>query len=369
MRRAGTAAADAPGRPRRQVLLVGKGPPEVGGIPAYLTAVLDSRLAETYELSLCNLTDDASAEGGRLSAENLRRMWRDLRRVWRAASGRDVVHIHTALAPTVTCLRAGALAALARLRAPRVIVHIHGGLVASWMVGRVRRAAARAALAPATSIVTVCAAGEQAVTELIGPTKVELVDNGIDVHRVPARAARSDVVPRVVFAGLLSERKGLLELFEASRRLHREGLVHELVVAGGNHEEGPAEEARMRQAGADVATFTGQLDRAEVMELLTSSDVLCLPSWVEAMPLILLEAMAAGVAVVASEVGDIPRVVIDGETGRLVPPRDTDALVDALRSLLQDAEGRARLASAGREHVATSFSLDRTLSALDRLYR
>jgi glycosyltransferase involved in cell wall biosynthesis len=369
VRRSPTSPGDATshGR-RRRVLLVGKAPPEAGGIPAFLSAVLESRLVDVHDLALCNLADAATPEGGRLSAANLRRMWRDLRRVWLAARGRDVVHIHTALAPTMTCLRAGALALVARLRTRRVIVHVHGGLVATWMVGRVRRVAARLALAPATRVVTVCVAGQRALAELVGPARVELIDNGVDLPPVPPRAPGGEGVPRVVFAGLLSERKGLLELFEASRRLRAAGVEHELVIAGGNHEEGPAEEARIRGAGADVATFTGQLDREGVLELLASADVLCLPSWVEAMPLVLLEAMATGVAVVASDVGDISRVVIDGQTGLLVPPRDTDRLGDALRAVVEDHDARASLASAGRQHVTANFSLERTLTALDRLY-
>ena len=364
----GVSTAARPGKAMRRVLLVGKGPPEAGGIPAFLTALLDSRLAASHDLRMCNLSDLSVAEGGRLSTANLRRMGRDLRRVWSASADRDVVHIHTALSPTVTCLRAGALALVARLRNTRVVVHVHGGLVASWMVGRPRRLATRLALAPATTVVTVCLAGRDALTGLLGPRKVVLIDNGIDVDAVPASVPDGVGPPRVVFAGLLSERKGLFELFEASRRLREVGMDHELVVAGGNHEEGAGEERRIREAGRDVATFTGQLDREGVMRLLADADVMILPSWVEAMPLILLEAMAAGVAVVATAVGDIPRVVIDGSTGRLVPPRDVDALTSALHDLLENPDERARLAAAGRDHVATSFGLNRTLEALDRLY-
>jgi glycosyltransferase involved in cell wall biosynthesis len=357
-------------RPRaRRVLLVGKGPPEAGGIPAFLTATLDSPLATAHDLELCNLTDPDADEGGRLSGANVRRTLRDLRRVWRSAAGRDVVHVHTALAPTATCVRAGLLALAGRLRGARVLVHVHGGLVASWMIGRLRRGIARIALAPAATVVTVCEAGRDALGELLGPDRVVLIDNGIDVAAVPDAARDGGGTPRVVFAGLLSERKGLLELFEASRRLRASGLAHELVVAGGNHEEGAEEEDRVRRLGDDVAEFTGQLDRPAVLRLLASADVLCLPSWVEAMPLVLLEAMAAGVPVVATEVGDVPRVVIDGSTGRLVAPRDIDALTAALGDLLADADERARLGDAGRRHVAEHFSLERTLEALDRLYR
>jgi glycosyltransferase involved in cell wall biosynthesis len=350
----------------RRVLLVGKGPPESGGIPAFLKAVLESRLSGTYRLELCNLSDPDADEGGRFSASNVRRT---IRRVWSAARGSDVVHIHTALSPTMTCLRAGALALVGRLRGARVLVHVHGGQVAGWMIGPVRRAATRLALTPAASVITVCEAGRDALQDVLGPERVSLIDNGVEVEALPSRTVTTREAPRIVFAGLISERKGLLELFEAARRLRLDGVAHELVVAGGNHEEGPAEEARVRELGADVAVFTGQLDRPAVLELLASADVACLPSWVEAMPLVLLEAMAAGVPVVATPVGDISRLVQHAETGMLVPPKDVDALTVALRTLLEDPSERARLGAAGKHHVAANFSLERTLASLDALYR
>ena len=94
--------------------------------------------------------------------------------------------------------------------------------------------------------------------------------------------------------------------------------------------------------------------------------MLALPSWTEGLPLVVLEAMARGRPVVATAVGGTPELVVDGETGLLVPPRDPERSPAALRRLLDDAELRRRLGEAGRRRVAERFSSTRCARACSR---
>ena len=87
------------------------------------------------------------------------------------------------------------------------------------------------------------------------------------------------------------------------------------------------------------------------------------------MPLSVLEGMASGLPVVASTVGDIPRAVIDGMTGRLTPPRDPQALADALEPLLRDPGLRRRMGGAGRRRIEERFDVAETCRALGILYQ
>jgi glycosyltransferase involved in cell wall biosynthesis len=87
------------------------------------------------------------------------------------------------------------------------------------------------------------------------------------------------------------------------------------------------------------------------------------------MPLSILEAMASGLPVVATRVGDIPRVVEDGVTGILVPPREPEMLAEALATLLADPELRRRMGAAGRRRVEEHFTAARAVARIDELYR
>jgi glycosyltransferase involved in cell wall biosynthesis len=349
------------------VLLVGKGAPDRGGIPSFLQTLLGSELAQLHELTLLNVASTGTPQGGRATGSNLIRTAQDVLAVWRAARGHDVVHVHSALAPGVTAVRAAALTVTARARGCRVIVHAHGGLVLMWMTGRARRALIHIALAPAHRVVAVSSAVQHSLASVLGEKRVILIDNGIDVNLYET-CAQPHHPPRILYVGLLTPRKGVLELLEASRILTDRNVAHELRLVGGTPDEGPEAEARVRAAVTGRTRLMGSKDPAEMPGVYREADVFCLPSWWEAMPLSVLEAMASGLAVVATDVGDVARAVRPGETGVLVPAQSAGELADALEPLLTDASLRQRLGSAGRRLVTEQFSSQATAQALHLLY-
>jgi glycosyltransferase involved in cell wall biosynthesis len=109
-------------------------------------------------------------------------------------------------------------------------------------------------------------------------------------------------------------------------------------------------------------------DRTDVNDLIRGSDLFVHPSHEEGFSNAILEAMAGGLAVVACHVGGNPEAVIDGVTGRLVPPRDPDRLSVAVLDLLADGEKRMRLGEAGRRRVTEEFSFDRMVKEMEALY-
>jgi glycosyltransferase involved in cell wall biosynthesis len=108
--------------------------------------------------------------------------------------------------------------------------------------------------------------------------------------------------------------------------------------------------------------------RTDVPEILQALDIFVLPSNWEGLPNAVLEAMAAGLPVVATRVGGVPEVVVEGQTGILVPPRDPNALADALLTLLRDPNLRRRMGQAGRQRVQEYFSVDQMVSKTETLY-
>ena len=163
--------------------------------------------------------------------------------------------------------------------------------------------------------------------------------------------------------------KGQRELIQALARLERRDAV--VLLAGEDLESGGAYRRELEQEAADLGVaervrFLGYRD--DIPALLEAADVFVLPSWVEGLPLGVLDAMARGKPVVAGAVGGTPELVADGETGLLVPPRDVDALVRALDELLRDP-ARARTARrGGPARALTEFSADAAAERVLRLY-
>jgi glycosyltransferase involved in cell wall biosynthesis len=354
---------------RLRVVIVGKGPPDRGGIPTYIQTLLRSPLTDHHDVTFLNVAHHDTPEGGKATWGNVRRTLADARSVRRAARMADIVHVQSALAPTVTVLRAAVLALVARTSGAHVVVHAHGGNIDTWLRGRWRRSLLRACMAPASRVVAVWTAGETALRDVLGPAKVRLVDNGVHLADfVPVVSSRD--VPRVLYVGLLTPRKGVVDLLLASRAVAARGVEHELWLVGGTPDEGPEAEAAVRDAATDDhVRLLGSRPPEDIAAVYAEGDVFCLPSWWEAMPLSVLEAMACGLPVVASDVGDVQRAVLDGETGFVVPPRSPEPLAAVLEKLLTDPALRSAMGRAGREHVTGRFSSETTAEAVETVYR
>ncbi len=179
----------------------------------------------------------------------------------------------------------------------------------------------------------------------LGAQEVRVIPSGVDL---PAQVGEEAYPLEVLYAGRLSPEKGVLELVEAADGLN-------LVVAG----DGPL---RGRVPGAQ-----GFVPHDELQQLYARAAVVVCPSRREGFGVACLEAMAHGRPVVATAVGGLRDLVVDGETGVVVPPRDPGALRSALERLLADPELRRRLGAAGRQRARERFSwasvTDATLAA------
>lgn len=164
----------------------------------------------------------------------------------------------------------------------------------------------------------------------------------------------------LLFVGRLRIRKGVEVALEAIATLAREGRRVRLLVAGdGEHRDRLEARAGELGLGADRVRFLGRVSAGQVRWLLERTEALVVPSIYEGMPLVVLEAMSAALPVVASRVSGIPEVVVDGETGWLVPPEDPPALAAALAALLDDSAERTRRGAAGRARCAELYRPER----------
>jgi glycosyltransferase involved in cell wall biosynthesis len=350
-----------------RVLLVGKGAPDRGGIPTFLDTLRFGDLSREHDVTFLNVAHSGTPQGGEASAGNVARTLKDAREVWRSTKDRDIVHIHSALAPAVTVIRAGLLALAARVRGAGVIVHAHGGNIETWLTSRRSRLIMRVAMLPAHRVVAVWSAGQRALSSALGEERVRLIDNGVDTDRFPAPEPAHEP-PRVLYVGLLTPRKGVLDLLEASRILRDDGVPHDVWLLGGTPDEGPAAAVPVLAAAEGNATLLGTRPPEDMPAAYATADVFCLPSWWEAMPLSILEAMACGLPVVATDVGDVSRAIVDGETGYVVESKSPKRLAEKLRPLLIDPDLRRQMGAAARARAEEHFSSAVTARAVSQLY-
>lgn len=150
----------------------------------------------------------------------------------------------------------------------------------------------------------------------------------------------------ILFLGRLGERKGVPQLCEALERLSEHGGWRATIAGDGDVD---ATRVRLEKAGlAPRISLPGWVGPDDVAALIASADILVLPSFGENLPVSVIEAMAAGLAVVTTPVGAVEDIITDGQTGLLVPPGDVTALTAAMARLLDDPELRARLGEAAK---------------------
>jgi glycosyltransferase involved in cell wall biosynthesis len=344
----GTTAAST----RPAVGLVSPLPPQLGGVASFAEWLLAHETEIGCRFVPFDLERPAEAPaGGRFGAREVLRQAALAARfaAWMRRSPR-VVHVCVSYT-TTGLIRDLAYVALLRAAGRRVIAHVHGGSLAAG------DASARARLVRLVSRLA-------AETVTIGPSSAAaLASLGVEATWVmnPVRfAPRDQVRPgarevfRVLFAGTYGGRKGTPDLLRAVRGTLDDGFAVELVLAG--KEEYRGEEARLRSLAAELdlngaVRFVGVLGGERLADLYEQADAFCLPSERDGVPMALLEAMAAGLPVVATRVGGIGDVVVDGETGALVAPGDPAALTAALGSLAGSEDLRRRLGDAGRARV------------------
>ena len=275
----------------------------------------------------------------------------------------DVVHTHNPLA-----LIYGALAG--KLAGAGVVHTKHGENLDSARQIVLRRAAAR--LVDAFVAVSETTAEHARATRDVDPRKLRVIPNGIDLGRfAPDGRARAEVrrelgVPEG--AWVVGTVGRLVDLKNQALLLRALAPTGQHVVVGGDGPERASLERTIRELGVgDRMHLAGQ--RADVPRLLAAFDVFALPSTSEGLPLVLPEAMAMALPVVATRVGGVPQVVDDGVTGFLVASRDEAALREHLVALAADPARARAFGARARELALERYSLDRMWAGYRAIYQ
>ena len=336
---------------------------EVGGVASYSTQLLPG-LTERFDVRVAAhgdgpLKDAAEALGiPFIPLQHMRRNLSPAKDIMAMAElvkimrkqGIDLVHAHSS--------KAGILArtAAALARVPVRIFTVHGWAFAAYsgLTSTAFRLADRA-MRPLTT--TVVSPSEEVMRQGVAartcsPERTVVIPNAVDTRRYSASRTPSDPV-RILSVGRLAFPKDFTTLNRAIADLDGPFVA---AVAG----DGPERSEREAEAAAlGIAArieFLGT--RHDVPELLGAADIFVLSSRSECLPMSIIEAMAAGAAVVASDVGGVPELVVDEKTGILVRPGDPEALTAALARLIHNPELRREMGEAGRRRARELFDVE-----------
>ncbi len=225
-------------------------------------------------------------------------------------------------------------------------------------------------------VVTVCEANRRFLEEHLypgGATPIERIYNGIDLQRFQP-TARDPGLRTILGVGRLVPKKGFGLLVEACALLRRRGRPFRCLLLGDGEERASLERAAAQAELGASFEFRGAVTQEEVIEALRGTAVVAAPCVVgedgnqDALPTILLEALASGVPSVATPVGGIPEIVRDGIEGRLVPAGDAEALASALDELHAAPRERDRMGLAGRRRAEELFDLRKNVARLASLF-
>ncbi|MBN2492756.1 MAG: glycosyltransferase family 4 protein [Planctomycetes bacterium] len=352
---------EAAARTPLRVLLVAPWPPPEGGMAVQargLAAALRERgVAVVVVPTNVGLGPLARVRGLR-GAVNL---WVFLVRLLLAVRRVDVVHVLAASGLSFFLFAAPAVLA-GRLAGRRVIVNYRGGLAEPFLERRIRWV--RPVLARCHRLVVPSAYLEEIFRRHgFAP---EVVPNYIALARfAPAAAAREGA--RILVTRNLEPIYGVAHAIDAFAHVRRRFARAELVIAGTGSER-TALEARVRAQDIGGVTFLGRVANEAIPALYAGADLALNPALVDNMPISVLEAFAAGVAVVSTRAGGVSCLVEDRRTGMLVEPGDVRGLAAAILRLLRRPAHRRALARAGRRHVE-AFDLPRVVAAWEAIYR
>lgn len=294
-------------------------------------------------------------------------------RVLRARLGGGLAGVHVNMAERMSLLRKGSIVVLCWLLRVPVIIHLHGEMRTFYrrLPGLAQRAT-RWMFSRATSVVVIGTLGRLFVGQELGvpDERIDVVENGVPGPAcAPYRAPlEPEDVPNVLFVGRLCDAKGVEDLLQAAALAQAKGASLRLTFAGGGADLERYTQLAQRLGIAAITNFAGWCDEERVRQLLDDASVLVLPSHDEVLPLVVLEALAQGVPVICTPVGELPYLLQDGVHVRFVPVRDPASLAGALKDMLDDPDLLLSLGANGRRIYEERFSMARFFSRIARVH-
>ncbi len=376
---------------KRKVLLIGPTSPPFGGLETYIETLLDSSLKDHFRIIHLNTRKKLrqASSKGRFDLFNAAYgLWPFLKLILLIIAHRPAV-LHIPITSTSSgFFRDGIFLRAARPFVPVILGHVHGGdfdLFVRTASARKRKFIDRTLEIP--DIIIALSGYWRSFMEKMGvKTAVEVLANGIPGSFIeafnrkapPARPASGDESGRsgkpvtILFFGSIGHRKGVFDLLHAASLIVKDGKTNTRFQFIGS-EERPGEIKKFNKLRAElslhgVTELLAPRFGEKKVQSFREADIFVLPTMNDALPIALLEALAARLPVVTTPVGGIPEIVTHGENALVVEPGKPDELARALSELIDDPERRSRMGDANRKLAVERYCFDLILPELERLY-
>lgn len=282
-------------------------------------------------------------------------------------AGPAIVHAHSA--SRASFIRKSILLTIARFFRCQTVFHLHGGefqRFATRESGPLLKWWIRRTLERSSKVIALSESWATFLSIYAPAATILVIPNSVRVRKLSSKSVQE--AGRILFLGHVENQKGIFELVTALSLL-KDSLPHiRLVICGDGNLDLARKQADELGVGSNIE-FLGWVDADQKAEELARASVFTLPSYNEGLPMAMLEAMAARRAIIVTPVGGIPEVVKDRENGLLVPPRNAQALAQALKEILEDSSLREMLAENALRTVETRFSAPVVLEQLSQIYQ
>lgn len=342
-------------------------PPLVGGMAAVLDTLAHSELAHSNDLVMFDTGKQTSEHAGFIATKgaHIIRLFRYIALL--ISFKPDIVHIHTCSGLTfyIDCI----FARFARLCNTKYVLHIHGGRFLSFIDEQRgwRRNLAMKTLKKAAKVIALSQQWQSLFEKAWGLQNVVTIING-----VPAPQPSLDITKlqkHILFMGAITKNKGILDLIQALSLVKDDFHFH----IAGNHATDITPSMLMQTIHSypnldNKISVEGIVMGEHKLRLLQQCDIFCLPSYIEGLPMSVLEAMSYQQAVLVSNVGGLPDLIVHEQNGLLIPPGDINAITKGLERLLGQVPFKQSLAQAGKQTFLSEYSINSIVPLYNRMY-
>ncbi len=354
---------------KKKILMIGPLPPPLGGgMEAFIESIFESELPKIVNLKLLNTI-----------VADIYFKYRPLRIllffkflillilrlfIFKPA----IVHVHTS--SYMGFWEKSIFIIVSKIFNKKVVLHIHGSGFDNFCNSSKFKKYIFSILYICNKVIVLSDYWKVFFKEYIPEEKIEIVQNGIKINHF-YKITRQENTINILFVGSIGERKGLYVILNSivnSRMLQKENIQFQFLGKGILEQDYQNVIDAYSEYDFKNIHFLGRLAGEEKYNYFRNSDIFILPSFAEGLPIAILEAMASSLPIISSTVGGIPDL-IKKQNGILIPPGDSQALSDAIITLIRDKELRKKMGEENRYKIEKKYTLSNVISKLNHIYK